>query len=108
MDRGIKKDPCKDVDVEPTGGTIEVMVQDREREYGDFTMIGHFVQRGMMSFRGMARKDMTDAQMEAVHQILHKIARLGGNPHNIDTWADIQGYGELGRREAEEILSTKV
>jgi hypothetical protein len=34
--------------------------------------------------------------MEAVHMILHKLARIGnGNPYYDDSWQDIAGYSQL-------------
>lgn len=43
---------------------------------------------------------MTDVQIEALHNICQKMARIiSGNPNHADNWHDIAGYAALAERE---------
>ncbi len=74
-------------------------LNDRGREYGDFTKQGEIAQ----ALKGVARSGpswitMEGHQREAIDMILHKISRIvNGNPNNEDSWKDIEGYARITR-----------
>lgn len=72
-------------------------LESRESQYGPFksqalltqTMLGPCSSHKNWSTISADKK-------EAIHMILHKIARIvNGNPNNVDSWHDIQGYAKL-------------
>ena len=53
---------------------------------------------------GRSWPKLSPAQREALQMIQHKIARiLNGDPFYLDSWVDIVGYAELGKRETERL-----
>ena len=70
---------------------------ERGSNYGSFdrqACIAQALKRTAEHTPGWQR--MGPDQREAVHMILHKLARLlNGNPDHVDSWHDIQGYAAL-------------
>lgn len=73
------------------------LLETRKKTHGDFTHNAAFTQ-GAMDLAQAAPNwpRLSPVQREAVHMILHKIARaLVGNPDESDHFDDIAGYARL-------------
>ena len=88
---------------------LEDTLNDRGREYGNFDDQAAIAQdlKGIIhSCSGWDR--LTPAQAEALDMIVHKISRiLNGNPNNIDSWHDIQGYAAITEKSTLNKNRTK-
>lgn len=75
---------------------IRETLDDRSITHGDFTdQAGLSIALKTAVARTTAGK-FTPVQREAIHMILHKIARIAcGNPNEPDHWVDIAGYATL-------------
>ena len=67
-------------------------VIDRQATHGEFEFFSS-VSQNLKGILRSAEPDLTDAQVEALEMICHKMARiLTGNPNHKDHWEDIAGY----------------
>jgi hypothetical protein len=77
--------------------SLEQILQDREADYGQFSMLAKLSQ----NLKEVVQRQYNWAEMpsnhkESIEMILHKISRLiNGNSHKADTWLDIAGYATL-------------
>lgn len=79
---------------------ITAMLEERGERYGKFCDQANLSVRikEVLHDAILRRPDntFTADQMEALHMIAHKIARiLNGDPNYIDSWDDIAGYATL-------------
>lgn len=92
----VRPDDCANSEVNMN---LEQTLQDRGSEYGNFTTQATMAQEMKESIRanpGFSR--LVPHQAEALDMILHKIARIvNGNPNNVDSWLDIEGYARIVR-----------
>lgn len=81
--------------------TREPILAEREKTHGSFTNVANTAQ----AIKGeMATEDskVNNAQLEALHLIATKIARIvHGNPNEPDHWRDIAGYAKLGEEACD-------
>lgn len=78
---------------------IKAILDERAKTHGEFKHSAGISQ----ALKGVARSEInwkgnvpSDAQMEAIEMIFHKIARiLSGDPNHKDHWLDIAGYAQL-------------
>jgi len=77
----------------------ETLVQ-RQSTHGNFELGAVLSQSFCRVMRSAKNYDeLTDAQVEALEMILHKVARiLNGNPDFAEHWHDIGGYAKLAER----------
>jgi hypothetical protein len=91
-------------DAAPASGSVEAILTVRAKTHGDFTdnaRVAQDLKRIMHSQVGWDK--LTDVQREALHMILHKIARIiAGNPNVKDHWDDIAGYAKLASERIVE------
>ena len=83
-------------DPEPTDQITQVL-EERGGRYGKFITNARLMQE-MKRLMGIAPSwhDMSDDKKEALHMIVHKIARIvNGDPCYKDSWTDIIGYAKL-------------
>lgn len=78
---------------------LDEVLSEREKTHGSFRRNSE-ISQGLKFIVDNGVEDckaqLTPAQMEAIHMILHKISRIiAGNPNEIDHWRDIQGYARL-------------
>ena len=75
----------------------------RRATHGDFSDMAEATQDHMrLVMASQNWNHMTDAQKEALHMILHKLARICyGDPGHIDSWQDIAGYAQLITKRLE-------
>jgi len=69
----------------------------RGKTHGDFTLTAE-ISMGLKEWMEEQRswKNLSPVQKEALHMIVHKIARiLAGNADHKDHWDDISGYAKL-------------
>jgi hypothetical protein len=79
-------------------GSLEDVLADRGREYGDFRDQAQIAQDLKDSIYPHYKDDLRPFQREALEMILHKISRIvNGNPNNVDSWKDIEGYARIVR-----------
>ena len=86
--------------------TIDATLNARGNNYGDFHSQAAISQE-LSDVMAATPKwpELTPAQREALQMVQHKIARiLNGNPRYLDSWVDIVGYAELGKRETERLV----
>ena len=98
--------PTKTETVNPApAGTIDDTLNARGNNYGDFHDHASMSQELSGVMRATPKwSELSPAQREALEMIQHKIARiLNGNPLYLDSWTDIVGYAELGKRETERL-----
>ena len=76
---------------------IDTTLNSRELEYGPFKSQARLTQTMLNAcFEHKNWQELSQDKKEAIHMILHKIARIvNGNPDNVDSWHDIQGYAKL-------------
>jgi Domain of unknown function (DUF6378) len=72
--------------------------------HGDFDECARVSQEVLRTMRSAPRwKDLTDAQVEAIQMIAHKLHRIVcGDPNHLDHWVDIAGYARLAQRSVEK------
>jgi len=81
---------------------VEMLLEQREAAYGSFADLAATSQRIKRAIAGSMHPGMPDTHIEALEMISVKIARiLTGDCNHIDSWADIEGYARLVRREIE-------
>lgn len=76
---------------------INQVLQERGSNYGPFSGHAKLVQQmeELVRFSPGSNR-LSYSQREAIHMILHKIARIvNGNPDYADSWVDIAGYAQL-------------
>ena len=79
---------------------IDKTLDERQSTHGDFAKNAECAQALKVACALHARVELTAVQMEAVHNICQKLARiLTGNPNHADNWHDIAGYATLAERE---------
>lgn len=85
---------------------MKEILEQRGSNYGDFNTQANlaqalniiFTQHYMSTHKkdGKVTPELPPVMAEAIHMILHKIARIGnGNPYHMDSWVDIAGYAQL-------------
>lgn len=83
----------------PTGGTIEAVLAEREKAYGPFYSQAETSQRLKAIVDARSRVILSYGALEALDQILHKIARIVNGGEHRDGWVDIIGYATLALEE---------
>jgi hypothetical protein len=79
--------------------TVDDILDQRGNRYGKF--IGHAevtqeLKRLIHEHLNKRNKQLDYDQLEALHMICHKIARIvNGDPNYSDSWIDIAGYAKL-------------
>lgn len=79
---------------------LDHTLKQRGEEYGDYTNMAQVAQgiKNMMQHFGRNYAMLNYAQRESLDLIATKIARIVcGNPNNLDSWLDIEGYAKLAR-----------
>lgn len=78
---------------------IEKILEERNKEYGDFSRQAEISQKIKLLIIGSClsyESKFSPSAREALEMIIHKISRIvNGNPSNIDSWRDICGYSQL-------------
>lgn len=77
---------------------IDKTLAERGERYGSFDGHAQITQDLKHIMHGTFNWNhrLTNSQREALDMIVHKIGRiLNGDPHYIDSWHDITGYGKL-------------
>lgn len=76
---------------------VRQTLKEREKQYGSFESVSDTTQRLLKVLKdGDSFDDFSDAQIEALHMICSKLARLSnGDVNHKDSWHDIQGYAKL-------------
>jgi len=101
---GDNPEPPGEVPPAAPDGSVESILTERAKTHGDFTdnaRIAQDLKRIVHTQVGWDK--LTDVQREALHMILHKIARImGGNPNVKDHWDDIAGYAKLASERIKE------
>lgn len=84
---------------------VAKVLEERRQTHGSFAENARLTQHLMLALRTGRNWDrLTDIQKEALHMIMHKIARLmSGDPTHHDVFVDIVGYAKL-MEEANEKL----
>lgn len=84
---------------EPVGTALELTLQARGQQYGDYTRMATVAQKIKEAmFHGGFRSSLTAVQRESLDLIATKIARIVcGDPNLPDNWLDIEGYAKLAR-----------
>lgn len=81
---------------------IQETLAQRQETHGDFkhnAAASQALKRCVEEHIGVT---MTDVQIEALHNICQKIARIiTANPEHADSWHDIAGYATLAERECK-------
>lgn len=95
-ERGICVDSCPHC---AKDRALNETLHDRGQEYGDYTHMAYVAQMIKSTMReGESWPKMTDVQRESLDLIATKLARIVcGNPHNPDSWLDVEGYAKLVR-----------
>ena len=82
--------------------SINDVLEERGRRYGVFmgqariAQSLHMVLRQGMEMAGKSPFDFAPDELEAMHMIVNKIARIyNGDNHYSDSWRDIAGYATL-------------
>jgi hypothetical protein len=77
--------------------SIDKTLEQRKAEYGDWAEDGGLADVLIGAVEVTPRwKNMPGFMRQSIRLILVKVARLCcGNPHNVDSWHDIQGYARL-------------
>lgn len=93
------------VTIKDRNGGVDDTLNARGNNYGEFhsqAAISQELSDAMVSTPKWS--ELSSGQREALQMIQHKIARiLNGNPLYLDSWVDIVGYAELGKRETERL-----
>lgn len=81
----------------PSTDTIDVILTERGKRYGNFEDHARITQAIKHEIRqGESYTSMEDDMVEAIDMIAHKIGRIvNGDPRYADSWADIAGYAKL-------------
>lgn len=81
----------------PSTDTIDAMLTERGKRYGNFEDHARITQAIKHEIRqGESYTSMEDDMVEAIDMIAHKIGRIvNGDPRYADSWADIAGYAKL-------------
>lgn len=83
---------------------ISDILEDRESTHGAFVDVAETT-NSLMAIVRDRRADLHPDQLEALHMICLKVARIVcGNPHGLDHWQDIAGYSTLIVRRLEKEL----
>ena len=100
------EEPVLNVKQDPSvSTTINDVLDARGNNYGEFHNHAAISQElSDVMANGNSWPKLSPAQREALQMIQHKIARiLNGDPSYLDSWVDIIGYAELGKRETERL-----
>jgi hypothetical protein len=83
--------------------SIDKTLEQRKAEYGDWAEDGGLADVLIGAVEVTPRwKNMPGFMRQSIRLILVKVARLCcGNPHNVDSWHDIQGYARLAEERAD-------
>lgn len=82
---------------------IEETLSHRQAQYGDFEKKADIISEVLEVFKDHNYSLMHPVYKEAIHMIIHKLARaVVGNEDIADTWRDIAGYATLAERQAEK------
>ena len=98
--------------------SVAQVLEERGARYGVFAGQAriaqslHIILRQGMEMAGKNTFDFAPDELEAMHMIVNKIARIyNGDPHYSDSWRDIAGYATLvadrldNEREEQERLA---
>jgi hypothetical protein len=80
-------------------------LQDRKAEYGDWYQDGGLADKLISLLENEADHwdEIPGFMRQSIRMILVKIARVcSGNPHNKDSWHDMQGYAKLAEERCSE------
>lgn len=82
---------------EPAHSSVDAMLIERGKRYGEFTGHARITQMLKEEFRAEDNWNiMKPDQRECLDMIAHKLGRiLNGDPHYYDSWKDIAGYAKL-------------
>lgn len=83
--------------LEQTDGVVRTILNDREKNYGDYSDVSDTSQRIKYVLRqNPGWEDLYPFQRESLDMIANKIARIiNGNNEYADSWVDICGYAQL-------------
>lgn len=81
--------------------SAEEVIKERQSTHGEFHECAEVSQDIMRALRkGRRFKDLSDAQVEALQMVAHKMHRIVcGNPDHDDHWLDGAGYFTLGLQD---------
>jgi len=84
--------------------TVAQILDERKKTHGEYTTHSKMAQDLKRVVRNSPNSaKLSDAQMEGLDMILHKVARiLNGDANHKDHWDDIAGYATLVSRELEK------
>lgn len=72
---------------------VRQTLNERQSQYGSFKDVAHTTQ---YLLHMLSNDSMSDVQIEALHMICSKLARIAnGDPNHVDSWHDIAGYATL-------------
>lgn len=79
----------------------EDLIAERKETHGDFSLCAEVSQDILRALRkGPKFKDLSDAQVESLQMIAHKLHRIVcGDPDHKDHWEDGAGYFTLGAKD---------
>ena len=79
---------------------VQGTLEQRQSTHGDFKRNATCSQALKHCVEEHISTPVTDVQIEAIHNICQKLARIiTGNPNHADNWHDIAGYATLAERE---------
>lgn len=80
------------------------ILKERGKEYGYYNSMCETIQSLKNRMKvSSGWTNLSCSQKESLDMIAHKIGRiLNGNPDNIDSWQDIEGYARLIREKLED------
>lgn len=84
--------------------TVSQILDERKKTHGEYATHARMAQDLKNVVRNSPNTSrLSDAQMEGLDMILHKVARiLNGDPNHVDHWDDIAGYATLVSRELKK------
>ncbi len=78
---------------------VDKTLGERQSQYGEFNDVAHTTQYLLQM---LSTDEMSDVQLEALHMICSKLARIThGDVNHVDSWHDIAGYATLVVNELE-------
>ena len=84
---------------------VDAVLKERGREYGPFIDQAMLTQSIKLAMKdGKNWNSLLPDMKESLEMVAHKIARiLNGNPDNLDSWVDIEGYVHLVVKRLNQI-----
>lgn len=84
---------------EAVKGDVDETLGERQSQYGSFKDVAGTTQYLLQM---LSNDSMSDVQLEALHMICSKLARIThGDVNHVDSWHDIAGYATLVVNELE-------